>query len=124
MAGSQALLEGVLGGERRDLADDLGVAAGGKIGVESALDRQKTDILEPPDLTLQAGHVDQVGVRPAPPHAERGREHCRGVLGVGGQRGAGLCRQTFEAAGINVVGVDLKTIAMREALDPAADQPT
>ena len=69
--GVQALAQRVLGDERVELADHLGVPAGREVGVDRHLGRAQAQLLEPADLGRGERLVGEVGERLAAPQRER-----------------------------------------------------
>ena len=82
----------MLGDERLQLADELGVPAELELGVDPLLDRGEAQLLEAGDLALGEGVVGEVGQRLAAPERERLGERAGGRLRVvsvpSGRRGA------------------------------------
>ena len=68
---AQALPQRMLGDERLELADQLGVAAAGQIGVDPLLERRQPQLLETGDLGLRERLVGEVGERRPAPKRER-----------------------------------------------------
>ena len=86
-----ALPERLLGDEHLELAHDVGVVAGGEIGVKPPLDRDEPQLLQPGERALGERLVGEVGQRRPSPQRERlaqrlGREPRVGVSGLGQQR--------------------------------------
>ena len=67
----EPLARRVLGDEPPQLADDLGVAAGGEVGLDAQLERGQPLLLEPRDLGLRERLERQVGERRPAPQRER-----------------------------------------------------
>ena len=67
----QALAQRVLRDERVELADHLGVPAGGEVGVDRQLGRAQPQLLEPADLGRRERLVGQVRERLAAPQRQR-----------------------------------------------------
>jgi hypothetical protein len=66
-----ALPQWMLGGERLELANDLGVTAGGKIGVDPLLEGGEPQLLETTDLGLRERLVSEIGERRTAPNGKR-----------------------------------------------------
>ena len=62
---------GVLGDQRLEAADHLGVASRRELGVDRELDRAQVKLLEPPDLGARERLPGDVGERRAAPELER-----------------------------------------------------
>ena len=89
----QALSQGLLGDQRLEPGDRLGVAPGGELGVDRQLDRPQVKLLEPADLGSGERLGGDVGERGAAPELERGsgqavRPDARQVRGRPPRRGA------------------------------------
>jgi hypothetical protein len=119
--GPQALAEGVGGGERLQLAHELGVAAEGQLGLDAALRRRQPQLGQPHHGRPEGAEVDQVGQRLAPPQAEGPHQRGRRRLGSARpQRGTPLAHELLEAVGVDPVGVGLQHVARRPADQPGA----
>ena len=115
---AQALAQRVLGHERAQLADEIGVAPGGQLGGDSLLDRLHPQLLEPADLRLRERLEAMVGERGPAPQRERCLEVvARGRRLVVGQRDAGAAQQVLEAMGVDRVGLDAERVAGRPAVE-------
>ena len=88
-----------------NLADDLGVAAGLEVRVDSFLDHSKALLLQPGDLGLGEGLEFKVGQRSPAPEVERFRimvARCTGSAGRGRSRRAAKARQIRPGPGASV----------------------
>ena len=61
----------MLGDERLELADELGVASRGEVVVDALLEAGEAQLLQPRDLGLGEALVGEVGKRRAAPERER-----------------------------------------------------
>ena len=61
----------MLGGERFQLADQLGVLAERQVGLDALCQTVEARLLQAGDLGLGEGLVAEVGQRRAPPHRQR-----------------------------------------------------
>ena len=64
---SQALSEGMLGGEDLELPNHLSVVPQRQLGVDALLDRRQAQLLQPPGLLVEERAPRDVGKRVAPP---------------------------------------------------------
>ena len=94
-----------------NLADDLGVAAGLEVRVDSFLDHRKPLLLQPGDLGLGERLEFEVGQRRAAPEVERFPHHGRALHGF--RRGAGSRDQVTKARQIDLVGCDRECVSGR-----------
>ena len=118
---ASALPERLLGDERLELADELGVAPEGEVGVDPLLEGRPAKLLEPGDLRLRPRLVGDVGKRWAPPERQRLTEGRRGELrATGAERLPPLGEQALEAQRIELVGRDVEHVAGRAGEDRLA----
>jgi hypothetical protein len=61
----------MLGDQLLQLRDEVGSSPQGEPGLEALLQRRQAQLLEPVDLVLREGLVDEVGERGALPEGER-----------------------------------------------------
>ena len=112
----EPLARRVLGDQLPQLADELGVPAGGQVGLDARLQRGQPLLLEPRDLGLRERLERQVGERRPAPQARAPRAGPRGVLGLpGGQRAPPVLDQPLEA-----LGVELARLARAGGSRPAS----
>ena len=71
---------GVLGDQRLELADQVGVAAEREVGLDPFLDRRQAQVLEPSDLCLRERLERELGQRRAAPERERLVQRVGGAL--------------------------------------------
>ena len=72
----------VLGDQRLELADQLGVAAEREVGLDPLLERRQPQVLEPAALGLGERLVRELGERRPAPERERLAQHRRGPFRV------------------------------------------
>ena len=90
-----------------ELADELGGATEGELGVDAVLDRREAKLLEPADLTLSPWFVRELGKRRAAPQRE--------CLPQGLGRDLRLCassldHESLEALQIEIVRLGTKLV--------------
>ena len=95
----QALSQRLLGDQRLEPGDRLGVAPGGEIGVDRQLERPQVKLLEAADLGAREGLGGDVGERGAAPQLERGAG--RPVYPTARPFASGLLDQLLEAQGVD-----------------------
>ena len=100
----------MLGDQRTELADELGVAAERKVGLDPFFEREQAQLLQARDLGDEGALVGEVGQRVAAPERKR-LAQLRGRL-------AGLCSARFsgeplEPREVDLAGVDLEDVAGR-----------
>jgi hypothetical protein len=113
------LAEWMLGGERLELANDLGMTAGGKIGVDPLFDRRQPHLLEPRDLS--AGEWDRGKVL-----QRFASEQCRGILEGSGSRGPITPLQRLPSAideGLESIEVQLIVLNFQQITRGLGHQP-
>ena len=113
---AQSLAQWVLGGERLELADELGVLARCEIGVDPLLQRAEAQLLELRRVRLRERLVGEVGQRrPAPQ-----RERLAQPGGRGGGIGVGRLRdQRLKASQVELGRLDVERVAGRAGHQPA-----
>ena len=94
-----------------NLADDLGVAAGLEVRVDSLLDHRKPLLLQSRDLGLCERLEFEVGQRSAAPEIECFPHHGRALYGLGCR--AGSRDQVTKARQIDLVGCDRECVSGR-----------
>lgn len=92
------LAEGMAPDEFLELGHHGREASEGDPGVEPAFQRREAELLEAADLGLGERLVAEVGVRCAPPQAERFVESALGGCGIVGQQLGGVAGEAREAA--------------------------
>ena len=108
----KALAVGVLGDQRLELADHVGVPAERELGLDQLLERHHAQIFEPGDLGLRESLVREVGQRRAPPERERPLERRNGALrATGCQLAAPLGDQPLEPVRVQGLRVKLQLVA-------------
>ena len=95
----QALSQRLLGDQRLEPADRLGVAPGGELGVDRQLDRPQVKLLEAADLGAGERLGGDVGERGAAPQLERGGGQA--VRPGARPLASGLLDQLLEAQGVD-----------------------
>ena len=102
----------MLGDQRTQLADEVGVGAGRELGAHPLLDRLHAQLLEAADLELRELGEAVVGQRRPTPQGERGVEVPGGRLGaVLGDRGPAALEQVLEAVGVDRLVLDAQRVA-------------
>jgi hypothetical protein len=114
-----ALAQGVLGDEHLQLADDVGVPAGREIGVEPALERRQSQLLQAGDRRARERLVGQVGERRPAPQGERLAQRGRGSPRL---RLGGLGEQALEPRDVDLGGVGAQRVARLARDDPVLAQ--
>jgi hypothetical protein len=118
---AEPLVQRVVGDETLQLADELGVAAEGEVGVDAGLERREPQLVQARDLGLQRLLGRQVGERRAAPQRERGAQERGGVLDAAGRRGrAGVGDALLEALEVELARGDAQEVAGAARLEDAA----
>ena len=104
---SQPLTRRVLGDERRELADELGMTAERELGVDSVLERCEAQLLEPRACGLGEALVGEVRERRAAPERERLAQLRRRVRECGLSR---VPQQRLEPVEVDLILLDLEQI--------------
>jgi hypothetical protein len=105
----------VLGRDRLQLADQVGVAAARQVGVDALLERGEPQLVQPCDLGLRERLVGEVGERRAAPQRERLAQ----LLGrAGGLRPARLAAQPLEQREVQLVALHVEHVAGRARGQP------
>jgi hypothetical protein len=105
----------VRGGQRLELADQVGLPAAREVGVDPLLERRQPQLLEPHDLGLRERLVGEVRERRAAPERERGAQL------VGRTRRLGpacLAAQPLEDGEVELVPADVQHVAGRARGEP------
>ena len=79
---TESLPEGVLGDERLEFPDKLGVTPEREVGLDSLFHRCRTQAFEPPDLGLGERLERELGERGSTPEAERIVQGSRRTFGI------------------------------------------
>ena len=105
----EALVGRVLGDQRLEASEHIGVAPGGELGVDRQPDRPQVQLLEPPDLRPCEGLRGDVGERGTTPELERasGRAVDDPLLRLR----PGSIDQALEARRVHGVGWQLELVA-------------
>ena len=120
---AQTLLQWVLGDERLELPDEVGVPAERQVGVEPVDQRVQAKLLEPTDLMLGERLVGELGERRAAPHRERFAQQQRRALRVtGGLRSAPVRDPLLEPVDVELPRPDAECIASCQRLETAVAQ--
>ena len=110
--GPQALPQGMLADKRRQLSDQLGVAAAGQVGFDALLDGGEAGLLEACRLGPGERHVRHFGERPTPPQGQGAPQgHRRDLVAAGGQLAPGVRQKRLEAGGVQVAGSHPQEVA-------------
>ena len=104
---AQSFPQRLLADERLELADELGVAATFEIGVETRLDRDKPELLQPCDLGLRPALVREVCEGGAAPELER-RSELGGSLERGELRRCG--KSPLELGAVQLLGREIEAV--------------
>ena len=94
----------LLGDQRLEPGDHLGVAPGGELGVDRQLERPQVKLLEPADLGPGEGLGGDVGERGAAPELERGAGRAVRADRPPGSRAASSTRCSKRSASTASVG--------------------
>ena len=106
--------------EGRQLANEVGVTAGRKVGVDPELHRLEPHLVELADRVAREGLVLEIGQRATPPHAERlAQRGCRGGGVAALQPSARLGHEALEAQQIEILVANLDQVARRHGADHA-----
>jgi hypothetical protein len=97
---TELLAEGLLGNERLELADQLGVATALEVGVDSLFEGRQPQLLEPSDLTLRERLEREVRQRRASPEPKRGAE---GACPLLTREQPGLGHESLEPAEVRLL---------------------
>ena len=112
--GGEALVRRVLGHQPAQLADDLGVPAGGDVGLDAARERGDPRLLEAAHLAGCERLVRQVAERRAAPQAERLAQQLRRGVGPAGRQLAPAARdELVEALHVALAGADAEPVPGR-----------
>ena len=114
---AQALPQRMLGDERLELADELGVTAERQVGVDPLLERRQPQLLQPRDLGLGERLVGEVGERRPAPQRER-LAQLRAAAVCGRARRASADSRSKRARSSSD-GVDAQHVAGRARRQPA-----
>ena len=117
--GSEPLAERMLGHERLELADELGVAAQLEVGVDPCLQRREPCFLEPADLGLRKRRVGEVRQRRSSPERQRLAELRRRPRRV---RAAGFVDESVEPLEIELPVARDEQVSGRARLDHAVPE--
>ena len=110
----EALVRRVLGHQPAQLADDLGVPAGGDVGLDAARERGDPRLLEAAHLAGCERLVRQVAERRAAPQAERLAQQLRRGLRPAGRQLAPAARdELVEALHVALAGADAEPVPGR-----------
>jgi hypothetical protein len=112
----QPLPQRVLGDERLELGHEIGVTAGGEIGVDPLLERGDPHLLHPRDLGLGESLVREVGERRPAPQRERLAERRRRLLRT---RAGGVRDEPLKAGDVELRRLELDRVAGRAGDEPA-----
>ena len=108
----EPLAQGMLGGQRLELARHVGVPAEPQVGLDAILDRSEAGLLEAGDLWLRERLVLEVRQRRSSPEPERVAELPGRRLGpVTGEVLAGLGHQALELARVELARSDAQDVA-------------
>ena len=109
---AQAFSQGVGLDELLEVGDELRVAADGKLGIESILERRQAKLLEPRDLGLGECLVGEILQRRPAPERQSFAERVRGLREVPrGKQAATFCAKRVEAIEIDLPGGDPQEVA-------------
>ena len=115
---AQALPQRMLGDERLELSDEVGSPPQGEPGLEALLEGRQAQLLEPVDLVLREGLVDEVGERGALPERQRLLQAAKGRVRPRLRESfSRLLDQPLEPKGIDSIGLDQKLVARRAGHD-------
>ena len=106
----------MLGDERLELADELGMAAELEVGVDARLERGEALFLQAAGLGTGERRVGGVGERGAAPEREGVHE---GLRGRGGVRGARLKDESAEALEVELARLHPQLVARTARLHPS-----
>jgi hypothetical protein len=106
----QALTQGMLEHECVQLADQLGMAAGRKLGVDARLEGGQPQGVQTGDVRLDEGLVGEVGERRSPPERERLAKQLAGIRRIGCSR---RIQERLEARDIELLGFHMERVAGR-----------
>src|SRR5262245_7073494 len=102
------------GGERLELAHQLGVAAESQVGLDSLLERRDTQFFEPRDLVLSERVHGEVGKWRAAPECETFEQRAtRQPRTARTECTSALREEPFESLGVELVRLDPKHISGR-----------
>ena len=102
----------MLADKRRQLSDQLGVAAAGQVGFDALLDGGEAGLLEACRLGPGERHVRHFGERPTPPQGQGAPQgHRRDLVAAGGQLAPGVRQKRLEAGGVQVAGSHPQEVA-------------
>jgi hypothetical protein len=108
----EAFLERVGHGQGLELADQLGVAAEGQLGLEPLVEDAQALLLQAGGLGLGEAHPLEVGQRPPAPQPQRPPEPVGGRVQLPGRPGRpGLGEQALEVGQVELLRPDLDEVA-------------
>jgi hypothetical protein len=115
-----ALAQRMRGDEPFELADEVGVAAQGEVGLDSLLERAEAELLQPRCLGLSERLIGELVQRWAAPENQGVAQDPCSVLGpADGERLLAVRDQRFEAARVDRVRLDAEQVAGRAGDDQA-----
>jgi len=109
---AQTLAKRMLGDHGFELADELSVRGEDQVGLDPVLEGREAKLLQAGDLGLSERLVREVGEGGTAPEVERLPQCLRGALGIAGRKQASpLSEEALEAAGIELVRLEVEQIA-------------
>ena len=103
----------MLGDQRVDLSDDLGIAAESELGVDQLLDRADPQLAQPRGLALGERLVGEIAEHGPPPQRQRTLERRGRALGPARRKlGPALDDEPFEAVGVEALAIQPQLIAV------------
>jgi hypothetical protein len=115
----QALAEGFLSDKAFELRDERGVPAQRELSLDALFRASEAELVEASGLEREDAAVPDVGERRAAPQSESGAETLGGKPGgSASKRFAALAEESFEAAYVELVGLDFEDVARRARNEP------